>query len=201
MRNPAVAPRLMAARPGARRAVGLSTVHDRHACRHVRDDGQVVRDEQVRESPVLLQVHEQVDHLRLHRHIEHGHRFVADNEIRIDRERPRDPDALALSARELMRIAVRDLRSQAHLGQQLPHALVPAGQAMDRQTFPDDGPNGHAGIQRRIGILKDDLRSTAHAPQLTTWQSQYVGSIKRDGAGGRLDEAQRSAPRRRLPAP
>jgi hypothetical protein len=47
---------------------------------------------------------EQVDDLRLDRNIESGDRLVGDNEFGFDSERPRDRDALALSAGELVGI-------------------------------------------------------------------------------------------------
>ena len=73
--------------------------------RDVLDHGQIVRDEQIGEAEVLLQVDQQVDHLRLHRHVERGHRLVADDQLRLQGERACDDEALALAARELVRKA------------------------------------------------------------------------------------------------
>ena len=70
------------------------------------DDVQVVRDEDVRQVEVALQVLQEVEDLRLHRHVERRNRLVADDELRVDRESARDADALALTARELVREAV-----------------------------------------------------------------------------------------------
>ena len=44
------------------------------------------------------QILEQVDDLRLYRHVESGYGLIADDEFGIKRERARDPDALALAA-------------------------------------------------------------------------------------------------------
>ena len=85
----------------------------------VLDHRQVVRDEQVGEAELLLQVLEQVDHLRLDRHVERRHRLVADDQLRLDRERARDADALALAAGELVRIAAHVIGLQADGLQQL----------------------------------------------------------------------------------
>ncbi len=49
-------------------------VHHRDARRDVLDDREVVRDEEVREAEAALQVLQQVDDLRLHRHVERRHR-------------------------------------------------------------------------------------------------------------------------------
>src|SRR3954452_3155948 len=69
-------------------------------------DGEVVRDEDQRESELPLQLAEQGDHLGLGGDVESGDRFVADDDARVGRERPRDAHALALAAAELVRVAV-----------------------------------------------------------------------------------------------
>jgi hypothetical protein len=53
-----------------------------------------------------LQVLQQVDDLRLDRHVERRHRLVADDQLRAPGQRPGDADALALAAGELVRIAL-----------------------------------------------------------------------------------------------
>ena len=62
----------------------------------------------------LLQLDEHVDDLRLDRHVERRHRLVADQQRRLERERARDADALALAAGELVRIALGHVGQQAH---------------------------------------------------------------------------------------
>ena len=84
----------------------LAEVHDGDVVGDVLHDRQVVRDEEVREAELVLQLLEQVEHLRLDRDVERGDRLVADDELRVERERPRDADALTLTAGELVRIAV-----------------------------------------------------------------------------------------------
>ena len=71
---------------------------------------EVVADEEVGEPELLLQVLEQVDDLRLDRDVERGDRLVADDELRVERQRPGDADALALAAGELVRVAVGEAR-------------------------------------------------------------------------------------------
>ena len=56
---------------------------------------------------------EQVDDLRLDRHVERGDRLVADEQVGLHGERAGDGDALALAARELVRIARRRNRGRA----------------------------------------------------------------------------------------
>ena len=100
-----------------------SQVHHGHPVRDVLHHREIVRDEQIRESAPLLEVAQQVDHLRLHGHVERRDGLVAHDEARVHRERARDADALALAAGELVRIARRGVGAQPHLVEQRVHAL------------------------------------------------------------------------------
>ena len=79
----------------------------------VLDHAEVVADEEIREVERALQLHEQVEHLRLDRHVERRDRLVADEELGLDRERAGDADARALAARELVREAAHQRRVEA----------------------------------------------------------------------------------------
>ena len=103
------------------------------------DDREVVRDEEVREIELPLQLLEQVDDLRLDRDIERRDRLVEDHEVRVDRERASDADALALAARELVRVAGGGVRREADDLEQLTHALARwprPGAPRHQWTFP-----------------------------------------------------------------
>jgi len=63
---------------------------------------EIMRDEQIGEAELRLQVHQKVDHLSLYRDIERGHRFVADDQLRVKRERARDAKPLALPSGKLV---------------------------------------------------------------------------------------------------
>lgn len=63
-------------------------------------------DEQVGQAHLLLQVLEHIHDLCLNGHVQCGDRLVADDEFRVERERTRDADTLALAAGELVRVAV-----------------------------------------------------------------------------------------------
>ena len=98
-----------------------------HAVGDVAHDVQVVRDEDVGEPELALQVLEQVEDLRLHRDVERRDRLVADDQLRVDRERAGDADALALAAGELVREAVVVLRVEADDLEQLLDAPLDLG--------------------------------------------------------------------------
>ena len=67
------------------------------------DHRQVVGDEEVAESEFALQVFEQVHHAGLDADVQRRDRLVEHEQLRIERQRPRDPDTLALATGELVR--------------------------------------------------------------------------------------------------
>ena len=71
------------------------------------DHREIVRHDDEGEAEAVLQILQQVDDLRLDRHVEGRNRLVADDQLGISRKRPGDADALALAAGELVRIAVQ----------------------------------------------------------------------------------------------
>jgi hypothetical protein len=95
----------------------LSEIHHRNPVRHVLHDGEIVRNEYQREIHFPLQVEQQIQHLRLNRHVEGGNRFVADDQLRPQRDRTRDADALPLAAGEFVRVPLRVVQSRCPAGE------------------------------------------------------------------------------------
>ena len=60
-------------------------IHHRHAVAHIAHRREVVRDHDVRQPVLLLQVHEQVHYLRANGHIQRGHRLVERDDLRVQR--------------------------------------------------------------------------------------------------------------------
>jgi hypothetical protein len=58
-------------------------VHHHHLVGHVFDHGQIVRDEDVGQAQLILQILQQIQHLRLHRHVQRRNGFVADQDFRL----------------------------------------------------------------------------------------------------------------------
>ena len=69
----------------------------------VAHDAEVVGDEEVRDLLLRLELDEQVEDRRLDGDVERRGRLVADDELRVAGERPRDREALLEPARELAR--------------------------------------------------------------------------------------------------
>ena len=75
------------------------------------------------------------------------------DEIGFEGQRPRDPDPLPLSARELVREPVGVLRREADGAQQLVDALlalVAAPSCRGSERLADDVAHGHARVQRCV---------------------------------------------------
>lgn len=89
----------------------LAKIHHRHSIRDILDDGQVVRDEQIREIEPLLKLAKQIQHLRLNRHIQSRYGFIAHDKPWVETERTCYPDALPLTSGELMGVAAGVLRA------------------------------------------------------------------------------------------
>ena len=84
----------------------FAQVHHRDAVADVPDHREVVRDEEIGEAEVVLQIRQQVEDLRLHGDVERARRFVEYQEVGFDGEGAGDADPLALAAGELPGVAL-----------------------------------------------------------------------------------------------
>jgi hypothetical protein len=82
----------------------LALEHHADAIRDLTHDAEIMGDEQHRHVEPALQLGEELQDLRLHRHVEGGGGLVGDEEIGLVGKRHGDHHALALAAGELMRI-------------------------------------------------------------------------------------------------
>ena len=170
----------------------LAQIHDEHAIGDVLHHVQIVADEDVGEAQVALQLAEQIEHLRLHRLVERGHRLVQDDDARIERQGAGDVDALPLPARQLVRIAADEqVRLQPDLGQQMARAF--AGfrrrQPMTLGTEGDGLLARQARIEGRVAVLKHHLHLPAHVAHGHGLAVADLVAVENDVAGVGLDEA------------
>ena len=166
---------------------------------------QIVRDEQVGQAEPLLQVEQQVDDLRLHRDVERRDRLVGDDEARVERQRARDADALALAAAEGVREAVACTAPAAPPGRAAPRRACAGcsrrADAVDQQRLADDVADHHARIERGERILEDHLHVRPQrraAPRGRGRRRRRLGrrsARKRIAPDGRLQRAQDAARR------
>ena len=72
-------------------------------------------------------------------------------------------------------------------------------ETMDDERLFDDRADGHARIERRIRILKNDLHVAAHASHVVGAEVEKVRRIERDRSRCRFDETEDTATDGRLP--
>ncbi len=169
--------------------------------RDVPDDRHVMRDEDIGDAEPRAQVAEKIEHLRLDREVERRDGLVADDQLRLDRKRPGNGDALALAAGEFMGVAIRRGRRQPNHRQQFGHPVrncIRRAQPVQRNRLTDRPPDAHARIERSEGVLEDDLHAPAHAPQIGLAESTQVDAVEGDRALVRLDEPKQHAADRGL---
>ena len=119
----------------------LAEVHHRDSVAHVADHRDVVRDEEEREPERVAELVDEVENLRLYGDIERRHRLVRHDQLRACDDRTGDPDSLALTTRELMRIAIRVRRIEADEAQHLGDPCAALGcraDAVNSQRVTDD---------------------------------------------------------------
>ncbi len=125
-------------------------IHDHHAVTQMLDHAQVMADEQIRQAQFVSQVHEQIEDLRLNRHIERRHRFIAHQQLRLHCQRAGDADTLALAPTELMRVALPQAGVEPRALQLGTHVIIKAGavgQALQARTLTHDAIHTQARIE------------------------------------------------------
>ncbi|MNK98933.1 hypothetical protein D3C87_1193120 [compost metagenome] len=104
----------------------LAAQHHHHVVGHLRHHAHVMRDEDDGRAQVALQFADGVQDLRLDGDVQRSGGLVRDQQARLARQRHRDHHALAHAARQLVRIAVQQLRRvrQTHFFKQLASRLA-----------------------------------------------------------------------------
>src|SRR5258707_792134 len=145
---------------GGRALDDAAQVHDQDAVGDVLDDAEVVADEEIGQVQLLAEPDEEIDDLRLDRDVEGRHRLVADDELRVDRQRPGDADALPLAAGELGRIARLVAGIEADAAERVVEGAIEIAarhQPMHPRRLAHDLPHLEARIERGEWILEDHL--------------------------------------------
>ena len=101
----------------------LAQIHNGNAIRNVLHDGEVVSNEEISSTELILKLLQQVQNLGLNGNVKCRDRLVADDQLGLQSERAGNADTLTLTAGELVRIAVDVLGVQTDDVQQLADAL------------------------------------------------------------------------------
>ena len=138
--------------------------------------GEVVRDEQIRQTQIALQVGEQIEDLVLNQHVEGRDRLVQHDDVGLERQGACDRDALPLSAGQLVRVPPGELTRQRHLLEQIegaPVLLFARADAVHVQRLGDQAADAAQRVEGTVRVLEDRL----HAPT----QLEHVRARHRAG--------------------
>src|SRR5438309_5431512 len=140
-----------------------AVLHYGNVVADLRRDAQVVGDEQQRDTEPRLDFVEQLQHLRLYRHVQRRDRLIRHQHVGVERQRAGDGDTLALSAGELMRITRDRIQRQIDQFQQLAcfRKRFGARHAVIDRPLRDGLADGDPRIERAIRILEYDLDALA----------------------------------------
>ena len=168
------------------------------------DHGEVVRDHEVGQAELVLEVLEQVDDLCLDGHVQGAHRLVRDDQVGLHRQGPGNADALALTAGELVRVLAQGCDGQADGRHQLPQAgagrRLVGVEAVGTHPFQEEGLDGLARVQAGERVLEHHLEALALRAQCLALQGGDVDAVEDDGAGGRRLEVEDGLAERGLAA-
>ena len=163
------------------------------------DHAEIVGDEERSDPEVLLQVHEQIEDLRLNAHVERAHRLVGDDEFRFAGKGRGDTDALALPARKMRGQAVDQRRVEPHARKEIENALVAIGRCADTEAierFPNAAADRPARIEAAVRVLEHRLHAAAEFGERGAVQSCDIGAVEGDGAAIGIGKTKDAAPKR-----
>ena len=104
----------------------LTVSHHRCHITHMRHYCEIMRNHHISQVMLGLQILQQIEDFGLHRNIQRRCWLIQQQGLRVWRKRTGNGDALALPARELMRIAKAKRRSKTDILQQLVDPVVVA---------------------------------------------------------------------------
>ena len=172
--------------------VGLCTefdqaagVHDGYAIGDVRDDGEVVRDEEHRQSKFVAKVVEQVENLLLDGDIKRSSGFVGNEQLRAVDDGHGDHDTLAHSSRNLVRIAAGSLLrvgdgNVAHAFDGSAPGFGFRDTVVSEHGFGNLVADAHDGVEGGHGLLED--HGDAQAAKLAQRIGGQAGELRGEAA-------------------
>src|SRR5881628_861101 len=180
-------------------------VHDRDPVRHVPRHPDVVGDEHEGEPDIVTELEQEIHDPCADRDVEHGHRLVRDDELRLEDDRPRDRDPLPLPAAQLVRIPVHEVGRRRKFGvlerlrDQVFSILQGIRHAVYRQRLRDRVHHGEPRVERLVGILEDHLNAASEVLQGRSLQGRDVLAVEEELALCGLLQLHQEATGRRLP--
>ena len=166
----------------------LARVHDADPVADAHDRTEVVADEEHGRAVAPAKLTDEIEHGRLHRHVEAGGGLIHDQERGLGDEGHGDHDALLLAARELVRVAgehalaVEQLDLREHV--EGPGTGRPLAQAfVEHWHFHELAAHRHHRVEARHRVLVDHGDpAPPHCPELSLAQAGDVAPLEEDAA-------------------
>ena len=137
-------------------------------------------------------------------HIERGHGLIADDELRVERERAGNADTLAASAVQLMGVGVDIALGQADKVHQLQNTLfylrIIREHLLHMYRLGDEVLYGEPGVERGERILEDHLHVFIRVRLFPAARVKYALAVIEYLALGRREEAKDDSAERGLAA-
>ena len=152
--------------------------------------GKIVRDEEIGQAALAPEPAQQLDQLRLRQDVERRGRLVEQKEARLEHERARDRDALALAAGKLMRIAEAELRIEPDRSERRrdpPRGIV---EAVHERRLGERARHGLARMERARRVLEYELHDAATRADIERRKRRAVD--RESAARQRLEPGQRA---------
>ena len=165
-----------------------AAIHDDDVFDVLRNDPEIMTDQDHRHAKVLDQILDEVENLLLDGDVERGGRFVRDQKFRAAGQCHGDHDALTLAAGKLMRVAPDPLggfrdANQIQEPDDLGAGLAPVHAAMKDHCFGDLFAHGVQRIERGHGFLEHHTDAIpAHAAHLVLAVAKEVFTAERNAA-------------------
>src|SRR5262249_19732713 len=139
---------------------------------------------------------------RLHGYVECRRHLIADQQVRLHRESPRDSDALPLAARELIGVTGQEVAAKGDVLERLDGPVGPLTERQAEQFFErlgHDLADGLPRVERGVRVLEDVLDGARDLPRPTPQPGREALALEGDVPGPVAVQADDTAGERRLP--
>ena len=160
--------------------------------RDTADDCQIVRDEQIGDPPLALQIAEQVENPGAHRNVKRRQRFVQHDQLRLRCNGARDRDALPLAAGNFVNMPCPQVSRQADTfkqGVDRRRPACPIRDGMDTQRIVKHALDRRARVEGGKRVLEHHLQPSPRLSQARTAQRQQVLVREPQAPGVGIDKA------------
>ena len=175
-------------------------LHHRDFVADLAGDAQIVGDEDHRHAGLPLDLVQQLQDLRLDRHVERRDRLVGDQQLRLEHQCPSDADALALPTGKFVRIAAEGAGIEPDMSQKRLRLFtrLGIGRAVRDWANGQDVADGRARVERREGVLEDHLDPRPQRAELGFGKLGDVAALEQNPAAVAVQQLDQKPAQRRF---